>query len=261
MTLQAAESGRPDAPTIVFLHGLGVSSWMWTEQIAALSGEYHCLAIDLPGNGESYQAEWRSFADSAAQVAALIRERAQGGKAHVVGLSLGGYTALTLLRDHPEVVATMIVSGVTTQPFPNQMRWKLLVRAMPFLLHSDPVIALAGRMMQLPPEARVLYQRDSKRVSAQTFHRVYHEVLPFSLLEMFPQPPTVRLLAVAGDKEAGLIRNGLAEFNQVNGSGCVQAAFVKDAHHGWNAEHPQVFTDMIRTWITQRQLPTALQMA
>lgn len=261
MNLHMTERGAAGAPTIVFLHGLGVSSWMWTEQIEALSDEYHCLAIDLPGSGESYQSEWRSFADSAAQVATIIRERAQSGRAHVVGLSLGGYTALHLLRNHPQVVETMIVSGVTTQPFPNPRRWKLIIRLLPFLLHIDPVLALAGRMMQLPPEARLLYKRDSKRVSAQTFHRVYHELLRLSLREMFIQPPAQPLLAVAGDREAGLIKHGLTEFHAVNGSGCVQTALVKAAHHGWNGEHPQVFTDMLRAWMTRQPLPPELQLA
>jgi pimeloyl-ACP methyl ester carboxylesterase len=93
MSLHVHETGSPNAPTIVFLHALGLSSWMWTDQINELQKDYHCLAIDLPGNGESYQTEWHSFADTAAQVATIIRAKASSGKAHVVGLSLGGFTA------------------------------------------------------------------------------------------------------------------------------------------------------------------------
>lgn len=76
--------------TIVFLHGLGVSSWMWQTQLDALSQHYRCLTIDLPGSGESQQGEWRSLQNAAEEVAEVIRQRAPGGRAHVVGLSLGG---------------------------------------------------------------------------------------------------------------------------------------------------------------------------
>lgn len=82
MTLYWQETGPSKTPTIVFLHGLGVSSWMWAEPIQVLQTKYHCLTIDLPGNGRSQKVEWESLADSARHVAALIRAYATGGKAH-----------------------------------------------------------------------------------------------------------------------------------------------------------------------------------
>jgi pimeloyl-ACP methyl ester carboxylesterase len=54
VTLYTDSKGPSDAPTIVFLHGMSVSSWMWTQQVEGLADRYHTLAIDLPGNGESY---------------------------------------------------------------------------------------------------------------------------------------------------------------------------------------------------------------
>jgi pimeloyl-ACP methyl ester carboxylesterase len=128
MSLHVHESGSPNAPTIVFLHALGLSSWMWNEQITALQANYHCLAIDLPANGESYQTEWRSFADTAAQIAPIIREKAVAGKAHVVGLSLGGFAALHLLRDHADVVDSMVISGVATKPSPTRLYGAFLAK-------------------------------------------------------------------------------------------------------------------------------------
>ena len=51
MSLFVREAGPLDAPCIVFLHGLGISSVMWQPQIERLSHEYHCLAPDLPEHG------------------------------------------------------------------------------------------------------------------------------------------------------------------------------------------------------------------
>ncbi|MFZ1396553.1 MAG: alpha/beta fold hydrolase, partial [Candidatus Promineifilaceae bacterium] len=118
MSLKIFEYGTVGQPTILFLHGLGVSSWMWLEQLESLQEQYHLLAVDLPGNGESYQNEWVSFADTAVTLSQIIQTRASNGQAHVVGLSLGGYTALTLLNNHPELVLSTLVSGVTIRPFP-----------------------------------------------------------------------------------------------------------------------------------------------
>src|SRR5690606_6613765 len=115
-------TGRSGVPSIVFMHGIGTSGWMWHPQIAALS-DYHCLNVDLPGHGKSNQVEWISFADAADQVAALIHAQATNGRAHIVGLSLGGHVALVLLERHSAVVDRAIISGVTAEPMPN--RWLL----------------------------------------------------------------------------------------------------------------------------------------
>jgi pimeloyl-ACP methyl ester carboxylesterase len=255
MDLKVHEYGQHGMPTILFLHGLGVSSWMWQDQIESLQANYHCLAVDLPGNGDSYQVEWVSFAETAVALAQIIRNRASGGQAHVVGLSLGGYAALQLLADFPELVLSTVVSGVTIRPFPNTLMYKLLPRLVSRTTGWSLMISLMSKMMQLPDEAKPLYRRDSKRLKPQTTNRVYDEVLKFTLLPgLAEQAP--RLLAVAGEKEAGLVLESLADFHRVE---TAVTAIVPNAHHGWNGEFPELFTEMVENWVEERPLPTALR--
>lgn len=47
------EAGSPDAPTVLLLHGFGASSYMFRELIPALAGDYHVIAPDLPGFGQT----------------------------------------------------------------------------------------------------------------------------------------------------------------------------------------------------------------
>ncbi|NDJ33957.1 MAG: alpha/beta hydrolase [Chloroflexi bacterium] len=246
--------GQSTNPAIMFLHGAGVSSWMWTEQIEALCDSFYCVTVDLPGSGESYQTEWISFEHTADQLAQIISERIPGGEAHVVGLSLGGYTALFLLARHPERVQSMIVSGVTSQPFPNQWLYRPLLNVVAAISKWDPVIALNARMMHLPADIMPVYKRDSKRASSEMLKRVYDTLFEFTL----PDPLyelSHRVLAVAGDKEAALVRDGLPAFNRLpNGT----AYLAPDARHGWSSEHPALFTAMIRAWVTDRPLPAEL---
>lgn len=251
------ESGPQSAPLILLLHGLGVSSWMWQEQIQALQEDYHCLAVDLPGNGQSYQVHWRSLADTASRLAPLITAHAAAGKAHLVGLSLGGHTALALLAGYPHLVETVLVSGVTTRPFPRQWLYRPLMRLLGLAYRWDPTINLMARTLQLPDEALPLYRRDSKRLSAATYRRVNDELFHFSLSQRLPPFPH-RLLALAGDQEARLIRQGLPDFLRLLPN--ATAALVPHAHHGWNGEHPQLFTATIRTWVEGLPLPSALQL-
>lgn len=255
MNLKIFEYGTVGQPTILFLHGLGVSSWMWQEQVEALQGRYHLLAVDLPGNGESYRAEWVTFADTAVTLATIIRDRATSGQAHVVGLSLGGYTALTLLANHPERVLSTLVSGVTIRPFPDNFAYKLMPKLMSRAMGWGITIALMSRVMQLPPEAQPLYRRDSKNLSRETILRTYDEVLTFTLpAALVEQRP--RLLAVAGEKEAQLVLDSLPDFHAVE---TAVTATIPNAHHGWNGEFPELFTEMVENWVGERPLPPPLQ--
>lgn len=255
MAIKVHEYGPSGYPTILFLHGLGVSSWMWQEQVEALQTNYHCLVVDLPGNGESFQEEWVSFAETAASLATIIRTQATNGRAHVVGLSLGGYAALHLLADFPELVLSTVVSGVTIRPFPNSIPYKLMPKIMSRIMGWGITISLMSRMMQLPDEAKPLYRRDSKNVSPQTITRIYDEVLNFNLpAKLHERQP--RLLAVAGEKEAALVLTSLPDFHKVE---TAVTAIAPNAHHGWNGEFPQLFTEMVESWIEERPLPPVLQ--
>ncbi len=51
LDLHYQEYGDENASLMVFLHGGGVSSWMWDKQIQCFN-HYHCITIDLPEQGK-----------------------------------------------------------------------------------------------------------------------------------------------------------------------------------------------------------------
>lgn len=53
VTWHYVEAGEPSAPTVVFLHGAPDSWWQWHYALELLSHQYHCIAVDLKGYGQS----------------------------------------------------------------------------------------------------------------------------------------------------------------------------------------------------------------
>lgn len=107
--------GPHRAPAIVFLHGTRLTRAVWAGQLAALGGEFRAIAVDLPGHGS--RADMLFTLDgAAAMVAATIREQVPGGRAIVVGLSLGGYVAMTLAARDPDRVRGLVLAGATAEP-------------------------------------------------------------------------------------------------------------------------------------------------
>lgn len=106
-----AAAGPPDAPGIVFVHGTRLTRAMWTAQLDGLSDEFRTIAFDLPGHG-SRAAETFTLDGAADALSMTIRDHA-AGRAVVVGLSLGGYVAMTLAAREPERIRGLVLAGAT----------------------------------------------------------------------------------------------------------------------------------------------------
>ncbi len=253
MPLRVEVSGDPVSPAIVFLHGLGVSSWMWADQVQQLMGRFSCITIDLPGNGASHQVPWRSFADSAALVADVIRAT-PAGRAHVVGLSLGGYVAVTLTARQPAVVDSLVVSGITAEPLQPAWRYRLLTRVGSTVMRSPRLTRLSAAAMRVPREAADAMAGDARVLSAATTRRIYDELIPFRLPAAMSAHAD-RILAVAADHDLLSIRQDLGTFAAAGAT----VAVARDSHHAWNAEHPRLFSDLVETWVTDRVVTPGLE--
>ena len=108
-------AGPIGAPAIVFVHGTRLTGTMWAPQLAELSGEFRTIAIDLPAHGARADEPFtlRGAADA---VAAAIRDHATGGRAVVVGLSLGGYVGMALAARDRGPIRGLVLSGATAEP-------------------------------------------------------------------------------------------------------------------------------------------------
>jgi pimeloyl-ACP methyl ester carboxylesterase len=123
MTAQVLAAGPPDAPAIVFVHGTRLSRTVWTAQVEALATDFRVIAMDLPAHGSRAGDPFTLDAASEA-LAETIRDEA-GGRAVVVGLSLGGYVAMDLASREPDLVRGLVLAGATAEP--------VGIKALPYL--------------------------------------------------------------------------------------------------------------------------------
>lgn len=255
MSLYVHETGKPGAPGLVFLHGVGTSGWMWARQVAALA-DFHCLNVDLPGHGRSNQAPWVSLADTADQIAAIIRARAANGRAHVVGLSLGGYVALALLERHAGVLDRVVMSGVTAAPMPNRALLNPQLGLMSILMKRRWLVKAQARALHLSPDMQAAFTENLLAMSMPAYRRIYREGAdyraPVSLRHV-----TTPTLIVAGGRESAIITQAVDALADLLPN--AQGRLAPGLGHGWNVEAPDLFNAMVRAWITGKPLPSGLQ--
>jgi pimeloyl-ACP methyl ester carboxylesterase len=248
------ETGNPDAPELVFLHGGGLTSWMWRQQVEDLK-DYHCLVPDLPGHGESSQETWVSFADTAGRVADIIRQKSAVGRAHVVGLSLGGYIVVSLLSQAPEVVDHAVVSGINALPYAGEGLIKAISRMTLPLLKWKPMVKASLRAMHLSEEDQVQYIKSLEKLDPQAYLRLSDQAIEFRLPPISPDL-TAPVLIVVGEKE---VKNALqSQPVLVNGIPGAVGRIAPGVGHAWVGENPSLFSRMVRCWIEDRPLPEEL---
>jgi pimeloyl-ACP methyl ester carboxylesterase len=110
VTLAYNDSGAGDP--VLFIAGTGGAGRTWhIHQVPAfLDAGYRCITFDNRGVGDTENADGFSTEQMVADTAALI-EKAVGGPARLVAMSMGAFIAQELMLARPELVSQAVLMG------------------------------------------------------------------------------------------------------------------------------------------------------
>jgi pimeloyl-ACP methyl ester carboxylesterase len=128
-------SGTP----LVFVHEFSGDHRSWEPQVRHFARRYRCVTFDargyppsdVPTDPEAYSQDF-AVADLLAVLDALDIDRA-----HLVGLSMGGFTALHFGRRHPDKVRSLAI-GAVGYGTAHDDRWKADVESLASFYADDP---------------------------------------------------------------------------------------------------------------------------
>ncbi|MFN8439213.1 MAG: alpha/beta hydrolase [Caldilineaceae bacterium] len=242
-------------PPLVFIHGLGIDSWMWKYQLPLLS-DFTCFTPDLPGHGANNQQRWQSMDESAAQIAALIRKQTPQGRAHVVGLSLGAQVALRLACNTPEVVDHLVCSGLNVIPIAKSSPLFWLIKLTAPLSKIRFLVRATAKQLRIPEVDLETFVQHALLTSEQVIAAAGSENSAYDLPAnaKFMTCPT---LVVAGEREVTQIQQSLIKLKE--GLPNVEIRTAPGVGHSWNCEKPELFAQMVRAWVSGEELPEELK--
>lgn len=133
--LHYAKTGNDTLPTLFFVHG-SPGSWdafkvyMKDKELLA---KYRMFSIDRPGFGYSQFGDARSMSEQAAIINPLLHQIQNGKPFYIVGHSLGGPMAVTLVADNPGMFSGMVLLAASVDPAEEAPeKWRGFMHNSPF---------------------------------------------------------------------------------------------------------------------------------
>jgi pimeloyl-ACP methyl ester carboxylesterase len=252
-----AETTGAGAP-LLFIHEFAGDHRSWEPQVRFFSGGYGCITYaargyppsGVPADGAAYSQE-RAVADAVAVLDGLGVDRA-----HVVGLSMGGFTTLHLTLRHPARVASAVVAGAGYGAQPERAgAFRAESEAIAAAFETEGAQRVAARYAVGP--ARVQFQNKNPRgwaefAAALAGHSALGAALTMrgvqaarpSLYDLRDELTQVRtpVLLIVGDEDEGCLEPALMLKRTIPTSGL---AILPRTGHTANLEEPEVFNALM----------------
>lgn len=242
-----------DGPPLVLIEGAGLDLRMWCDQVEPLARSHRVIRYDVRGFGRSvFTREPFQHHEDLYQ---LIRHL-EVGRAHFVGLSLGGRIALDLCLEHPEIVRCLVLSGPGLSGFdwPPDDSMDPIVRA----VDADDPIGAADRWLGHPhmaPAMELPHLRERLRDLARENSHIYGKQ-PNPEIELEPpaidrlkeiRVPTLLLVGTRDVPDIQTIADRL-ESEITN----LRRVDFEGAGHVLNMEQPERFTQEIIDFLAEQ---------
>ena len=252
-----AEDTGAGAP-LLFIHEFAGDHRSWEPQVRFFSGGYRCITYaargyppsEVPGDAAAYSQD-RAVADAVAVLDGLGVDRA-----HVIGLSMGGFTALHLTLRHPGRVLSAVVAGAGYGAQPErQEAFRAESEAIAAAFETEGAERVAARYAVGP--ARVQFQNKNPRgwaefAAALAEHSALGAALTMrgvqaarpSLYDLRDELAQVRtpVLLIVGDEDEGCLEPALMLKRTISTAGL---AILPRTGHTANLEEPEVFNGLV----------------
>lgn len=107
-TLHARVEGRAHGPFVALVNSLATDHTMWEPQVPVLADDYRVLRYDARGHGKSAAPAGPYTMDMLVDDLFGLLGHFGAQRAHIVGVSLGGLTAMAAALRHSPLVAAIV---------------------------------------------------------------------------------------------------------------------------------------------------------
>ena len=200
-------AGDPDAPALVFLHGIGGAARAWRNQLDYFADSYHAIAWDMPGYGGSKPLASTSIASLADALVDFLHATGAHDPV-IVGHSIGGMITQQLLAQDPDIASAVVLAQTSPafgKPDGDWQKQFISARLGP-LDRGETMVQLAPSLVKElvghdPDEAGMVLARDCMAsVPEATYRATMLALMGFDLRAALKEI-TVPTLVLSGSRD------------------------------------------------------------
>lgn len=252
MAIYFQEYGDKSGPLMLFLHGGGVSGWMWDKQVKYFT-DFHCVVPDLLKQDKKMGFEEFSIGNSAEQLLMLIEKKAKGKKVIIIGFSLGAQVAIQMVSKKPHLIDYAIINSALVRPIPFSSYFISSSVKLTFPLIKNKLFSkVQAKTLYIGKDYFEKYYEESSNMRRDTLISVLKENMAFELPGNFSQAKG-KILVTVGDKERAIMKKSAADIVKKNPN--CKGVILPGIGHGVSLAEPQFFNQMVEKWIIDGKIP------
>ena len=233
--------------TLVFIHGLGSSAEDWHFQTNFFSKNFQAIAYDVRGHGQSEKSKPPySVALFTKDLKALL-DKLGIEKAHIIGLSMGGWIAFQFALDYPNAIVSLTIvnswADMRLKTFQNKLNF--FQRSVLFrLLSMRKIGEVIGARMFIKAEQKELLEgfvdkwaKNHKPSYMASFKAAKGWTVEKRLGEI-----TCPVLVIAADEDYSPVSAKEAYVKKMPNA---RLAVIEDSRHATPVEKPDEFNEVL----------------
>jgi pimeloyl-ACP methyl ester carboxylesterase len=163
------EFGDCEKPTIVWLHGGGLSWWSLKEVIEDLQTQYHIVTPIIDGHGEDGETTFTSISDSASKLISYIDTFCHTKVFALGGLSIGAQIVTEIISMRADIAEYAIIESALVYPIKGMTALTVPTFKLFYgLLKKRWFSKVQAKTLFVPSNMFEHYYKDSLRISKQS---------------------------------------------------------------------------------------------
>jgi pimeloyl-ACP methyl ester carboxylesterase len=238
------EDGQNNFPTMIFIHGGGLSDWSFMPIVDEFQKKFHVITPIIAGHGEAATETFISISDSATKLIHFIDTQCNGQVFAMAGLSIGAQIVTEALSQRNNITRYAIIESALVYPIKGITNFTVLSYQIFYgLIKQRWFSKLQAKSLCVPSNMLEIYYNDSIRMSKQSLINITLSNGTYHLKESI-SGTKAKVLIIVGKKEISVMKKSAKRLHkEISGS---QLYFAPGMRHGEiSLKYPQKYIELL----------------
>lgn len=239
------ETGHNDFPTMIFIHGGGLSDWSLKPIVDEFQKKFHVITPIIDGHGEAAAETFVSISNSAAKLIHYIDTQCNGRVFAIAGLSIGAQIVTEVISQRDDITQYAIIESALVYPIKGIITFTAPAYQMCYgLIKQRWFSKLQAKSLCVPADMLETYYNDSIKMSKQSLINMTLSNGTYNLKESISSTKA-KVLIIVGKKEISVMKKSAKRLHkEISESELYIAPGMR--HGEISLKYPQKYIELLK---------------